>query len=83
MSAKILVGNLPAGTTVEEIREEFTAIGAPILGVIQSEGRDADNLTFVVEVDVDPGTARVMADRRRDRYFKGRKLKVYVPTMMS
>lgn len=83
MSTKILIGNLPAGTTVEEIREEFAASGAPILDIMQSEGGDADNLTFVVELDLDPSTARIMVDQRCDSYFKGRKLSIYVPNMMS
>jgi hypothetical protein len=83
MGAKILVGNLPAGTTAEEVREEITAFGAPVLHVTQSEGRDADSLTFVVELDIDPKTARLMVELRRDVHFKGRKLSMYVPTMMS
>ena len=81
MGTKILVGNLPAGTTVDEVHEEWASLGAPILKVEQVEEGSPDSLTFVVEVDVDSKTAQVMADRRRDRFFKGRKINVYVPLM--
>ena len=83
MSTKVLIGNLPAGTTIEEVQAEFASLGAPILHVEQVEGGDPDKLSFVVEFDVDAETAGIMADRRRDRSFKGRKLTVYVPKMMG
>jgi hypothetical protein len=79
MSTKIIVGNLPAGTTSDEIRLEFESTGAPILGVEPVEGRDPDKLAFTLELDIEPGTARIMADRRRDRFFKGRRLNIVVP----
>ena len=83
MSTKILVGNLPAGTTVDEVREEWSSLGAPIISLEQVEEGNPDSLTFVVELDIDAKTAKVMADRRRDRFFKGRKIKVYAPLMME
>lgn len=83
MSAKILVGNLPAGTTADEVRDELDTMGAPILGIELSEGGDPDNLTFVVELQIDPATARIIADRRRDRMFKGRRITVYAPRLMT
>lgn len=78
-----MVGNLPAGTTVDEVEAEFAAGGAPILGIEQVQEGNPDKLTFVVELDVDAATARIIADRRHDRFFKGRRITVYVPTMMS
>ena len=83
MSTKVLVGNLPAGTTADEVREEWASSGAPILSVEAVEEGNPDGLTFVVELDIDHKTAKVMAERRRDRFFKGRRISVYVPTMMS
>ena len=83
MSTKVLVGNLPAGTTADEVRAEFESGGAPILHVGPVEGGDPDKLTFVVELDVDAETAGVMAERRKDRFFKERKITIYVPRMMS
>jgi len=83
MSAKVLVENLPAGTTADEIREQFVSWGAPILDVTQSEGGDPDRLTFVVVIDMDPGTAKLMADRSGDWLFKGRKVSFYVPRIMG
>ena len=74
MSAKVLVENLPVGTTADEIREQFASWGAPILDVTQSEGGDPDRLTFVVKLDMDPNTARLMADRAGDWLFKGRRV---------
>ncbi len=83
MSAKMIVGNLPAGTGAEEIRQELSDIGAPVLHVDQVAEGDPDKLAFVVELDMDPRHARLMAERRHERFFKGRKLSVYVPGMMS
>ncbi len=81
--AKVLVSNLPADTTVDEVREDWASFGAPILAVELVKEGNPDQLTFVVEVDIDHSTAKVMADRRRDRFFKGRKIEVYVPTVMG
>lgn len=83
MSAKIFVGNLPAGTAVEEIREEFETFGAPVIGVEQVEGGNPDELTFVVELDIEPNTAQLMVQRAKNRFFKGRKLQYYAPIMTS
>lgn len=82
MSTKVLIGNLPAETTADEVKAEFETSGAPILSIAPVEGGDPDNLTFVVEFDVDAETAGIMADRRKDRFFKNRKLTLYVPNMM-
>ena len=83
MSAKVLTGNLPAGTTADEIREQFSSWGAPILDVTQAEGGDPDRLTFVVELDMDRNTAELMVDRSGDWLFKGRKVNFYVPQLMD
>ena len=83
MSAKILAENLPTGTTADEVREQFASWGAPIIDVTQAEGGDPGRLTFVVELDMDPHTAKLMADRAGDWLFKGRKVSFYVPRFMD
>jgi len=81
MSAKITIGNFPAGTTIDEVREELVKFGAPVIDIEAVEGGDPDKLSFTVEIDIDPHTAKLMADRRKDRFFKGRKLTLFAPTM--
>jgi len=83
MSAKILAENLPAGTTEDEVREQFASWGAPILDVTQVEGGDPDRLTFIVKLDIDMNTARLMVDRSGDWMFKGRKVTFYAPLVMD
>jgi hypothetical protein len=80
MSTKVFIGNLPAGTTAEEVRENWAGSGAPILAVRPVEGGDPDKLAFEVELDIDARTAKLMADRRRDQFFKGRRVTVFVAT---
>ena len=80
MATKVFVGNLPAGTTAEEIREHWQASGAPILEIEPVEGRNPDDLTFAVELDIDHKTAKLMAERRRESFFKGRRISVFVST---
>jgi len=48
----------------------------PILGIEPVQGSDPDTLTFAVELDIAQTTAKRMADRRRDRFFKGRRITV-------
>ncbi len=83
MSAKVLAENLPAGTTADEVREQFASWGAPIIDVTQAEGGDPDRLTFVVKLDMDPNTAKLMVDRSGDWMFKDRKVTFYVPRIMD
>ena len=82
MSTKVLMSNLPAETTVEEVSEDWAASGAPILSVEQVKEGSPDKLTFVIELDIDQKTAKIMADRRRDEFFKGRRIEIYVPGLM-
>lgn len=82
MSTKVLMSNLPAGTTEEEVREDWASTGAPILAVESVKEGNPDQLTFVVELDIDHKTAKIMADRRRNEFFKGRRIEIYVPSLM-
>ena len=69
MITKILFGNLPAGTTADEVHQEWDKAGAPILFGEEVEGGDPDRLMFVVELEIDHKTALITAERRRDRFF--------------
>lgn len=79
MSVKVIIGNLPAGTTAEDLQAELLERKWPLLSLEQVEEGSPDRLTFVAEVDVEPKTARIMADQAQARFFKGRKVRVYVP----
>ncbi|MCP3867068.1 MAG: RNA-binding protein [Gammaproteobacteria bacterium] len=80
MPSKILVSNLPPGTTAEEIVEMFKKWGADVAVDIEGE---SERLTAVVNLDVDAKTARIMVDRAKDLFYKGRTLSFYAPLMMN
>ncbi len=83
MSTKVLIGNLAPDTTREEVREVLLKRGWPLLKLERVEEGDLQRLTFVAEVDVDPQTAKLMADQSGSHYFKGRKVTFYVASMMG
>jgi VCBS repeat-containing protein len=56
---------------------------APILDVSQAEGGDPDRLTFVVELDMDQTTAKLMVDRSGDWMYKARNATFYVSRLME
>jgi hypothetical protein len=90
MPSTFIVSNVPAGTTPDELLAHWQKTGAPILSIVPVEGRDQDNqpvesgdpdnLAFKVEIDVDAKTLKMMADRFRGSWFKGRQLRSFVPT---
>jgi len=79
MSTKILIGNLPAGTSVEEVKATLVERGWPLLQLERVEEGSPDRVAFTAEVDIDHKTAKMMADRAHDHYFKGRKVTIHVP----
>jgi len=79
MSSKILIGNLPPGTTADEVVALFTAEKAKVEVLKLSDDGTQDKITATVALDVSLTTAKVMADRARQTHFKGRELDVYVP----
>lgn len=81
MTAKLSIGNLPAGTRVEEVEHELHEFGAPVVSVEPIEGGDPDDLAFLVTLDMEPHTLQLMLERRRDRYFKGRKIRMFMATL--
>lgn len=81
MTAKLSIGNLPAGTRLEEVQHELEEFGAPVVSVEPIEGGDPDDLAFLVTLDMEPHTLQLMLERRRDRYFKGRKIRMFMATL--
>lgn len=83
MSTKVVIDNLPPSMTLEEVREVLIQDGWPLLKLARVEEGDLERLTIVAEVDVDPQTAKIMADQSGSHYFKGRKVTFYVAGMMG
>jgi len=81
MTTNVLVSNLSADVTEQEIEELFAQHGAVVEVKLNRTG-DPDNLTAIVKMELDRTTARVMADRRRDIRLKGKKLDIYVPLFL-
>ena len=79
MSSKVLVGNLPPGTTKEEIKTLFADAGADVDVLDITDEGNPDRLTATVVIDVAHSTAQAMADRAKPVHFKGRELRFYVP----
>ena len=79
MRSKVLVGNLPPGTTEEEVIALFADAGADVEVLRIADKGNPDRLTATVSLDVSQSTARVMADRAKRRLFKDRELEFYVP----
>jgi len=80
MSLTVLIANLPANTTEEEVREllENTTM---ILGIEIKHDGDPDRLTAAVEMDLDRTTAKIMKSKGTGMMFKGRTLDIYVPSL--
>lgn len=83
MTSKVLFSNYPGGTTVEDLQAELETFGVPVLHIEKVDKGDPERLTFVVKLDVDHHTAQMMAERSRARYYKDRRIDVYVPTLME
>lgn len=79
MSTKLLVGNLPPGTTGEEVMELFADAGASVEVLKIADEGNPERVTATVVLDVSRTTAEVMADRAKSVLFKGRELEFYVP----
>ena len=83
MSTKVIVGNLPTDTTVDEVTQALKKRGWPILSVARVTEGDADKRGFVVDVDLDAATVKTLTSRKRQRTYKGRVFTVYVPLLMK
>jgi hypothetical protein len=83
VGTKVVLGNLPDDTTVEEVTEVLKKRGWPVLAVDRVDEGSPDKRGFVVEVDMEPGTVKTLTSRKRQRTFKGRVFTVYVPLLMK
>lgn len=83
MPSKILLGNLPAGTTAADVKERFAKIGAEVEVEIVDKG-NPDKLDAVVLIDAERSTAQVMAERAHGAAnWEGRRISIYVPTLFK
>jgi RNA recognition motif-containing protein len=83
MPSKVLVGNLPPGTTEEEVIALFADAGADVKVLGIADQGDPERLTATVVVDAPQAVAQAMADKARPVHFKGRELQFYVPRFFS
>jgi RNA recognition motif-containing protein len=79
MPSKVLVGNLPPGTTEEEVIAFFAAAGADVEVLKIADEGNPDRVTATVVLNVPQTTAQLMADRAKRTLFKDRELEFYVP----
>lgn len=78
MTAKLMLGNLPAGITQEEIRRRFCCLGANS-GIFMLDRGNPERLSALLEVDAERHTLQVMVDHCSDIWWKDRHISVYVP----
>ena len=83
MPSKVLIGNLPPGTTAEDVVALFADAGANVEVLKMADEGSPDRVTATVTLDVSQTTAQVMADRAKRTHFKGRELEFYVPRFFS
>lgn len=80
MVATVMIGNLPPGTTEQEVIEELTENGWPSVTVSKVDEGNPESLLFTVQTDMDPAIARSVAERYANKgNFKGRRMDIYVP----
>jgi hypothetical protein len=83
MPSKILLGNLPAGTTAADVKERFAKEGAEVEVEIVDKG-NPDKLDAVVLINVERNTAQVMAERAHNATnWDGRRISIYVPALFQ
>ena len=82
MTTTLLVENLPAGTTTDEVQQFFETHDIQEAKVLRIDGQ-GDKLTATVQVNIDKMTAQAMVDRyaASPLVFKERQLGFYVPTL--
>jgi hypothetical protein len=78
MTAKLMLGNLPADITEEEIRSRFCCIGVGE-GVSLLHTGNPDRLSALVDVDAERHTLQLIVDHNSDIWWKNRHISVYVP----
>lgn len=78
MSAKLVLGNLPADVTTEDIRTRFTCLGAGA-GISLLDRGNPDRLGALIDVDAERHTLQLIVDHCSDIYWKDRHISLYVP----
>ena len=78
MAGKLLLENLPPGTTDIDVREEFARRGAVVaVEMVTAGGRSRNDA--IVTLDIDPTTLHVMVEQLLLRPFGGRRVRLHVP----
>jgi hypothetical protein len=78
MSAKLVLGNLPAGVTADDIRNRFNCLGAGSDVSLLNRG-NPNRLGALIEVDAERHTLQVIVDHCNDIWWKERHISLYVP----
>jgi len=78
MSAKLMLGNLPADITEEDIRTRFCCLGAGSRISLLDNG-NPNRRSAIVEVDAERHTLQLIADHNSDIWWRDRHISVYVP----
>lgn len=79
MTATLVLGNLPAGVTTEDIRARFNCIGAGSAISLLDRG-NPDRLGALVDVDAERHTLQLIVDHYcSDIWWKNRHISLYVP----
>lgn len=78
----IRVENLPPGVTVEEVRE-FLGASDDIQDILLSDAGDSDDVIALVKVNTSHTGATGMAEFIDGRYFKERRVKAQVLTLLN
>ena len=83
MQSKILLGNLPSGTTADDVKQRFAKLGAEVEVEIVDEG-NPDKLDAIVLINVNRDIARDMAQRAHNEFnLGGRRISIYVPVLIK
>ncbi len=80
MTQKILIGNLPADVTVEEITQVLTEAGVEQVNIRLNNEGDANKVAAVLALDdVDRATADRIAQKINGTRYRERTLTAYAP----
>ena len=79
MSAKLVLGNLPANITADDIRVRFNCLGAGRDISLLDRG-NPERMGALVEVDAERHTLQLIVDHYcNDIWWKERHISLYVP----
>jgi hypothetical protein len=78
----ILIENLPPDVTVEEIRE-FLGPSDDIEDILLTDGKNSDNVSATVHLNVERAGATGMAEFINGKFFKERRLTATVMSLLN